>query len=106
MHLFPLVNTCLFDADESGDSEPEIFADNSDEDPDFTPGVTRRGFRIQEWFQNLNLNQNNIQDLKGFPQLDQPVAAGPNKGRGGNTAEKEDIPENSVEIPSIQFDTE
>lgn len=34
------VNICLFDVDES-DEEPEIFANNGDEDPDFTAKLNR-----------------------------------------------------------------
>lgn len=39
------VNPCLSDIDES-DEELEKFADNSDEDPDFTTELNRRGWLV------------------------------------------------------------
>ncbi|KAJ8884894.1 hypothetical protein PR048_011090 [Dryococelus australis] len=38
----PPVNPCASDGDESGDSEPDILADNGDDDPDYCPEVSAR----------------------------------------------------------------
>ena len=44
--FLPPVNTTVSDTEESDDSEPEIFANNSDDDPDFMPETETNGLLV------------------------------------------------------------
>ena len=44
--FLPPVNATVSDAEESDDSEPEIFANNSDDDPDFMPETETNGLLV------------------------------------------------------------
>lgn len=44
--FLPPVNATVSDTEESDDSEPEIFANNSDDDPDFMPETETNGLLV------------------------------------------------------------
>ena len=44
--FLPPVNATVSDTEESDDSEPEMFANNSDDDPDFMPETETNGLLV------------------------------------------------------------